>query len=134
MVWSAADGKVGFVLIHRSFLTSLTSVRSYVATYIGRPLAICENDYDTPLPSDTSKDEEIWHIPSTDHGPAFGSSASGPLRSSYSPTAGRVMSTFTERARLSKQPLTTKSTSLTSVYFLFHSLDPRCDHTGYLYC
>lgn len=83
-------------------MTMLTFSCSYVATYIGRPLAISENDYDTPLPSDTSKDEEIWYIPSTDHGPVFG--ASGSLRSSYIPTASRVMSTFTERARLSKSP------------------------------
>ncbi|KAJ6511534.1 fungal-specific transcription factor domain-containing protein, partial [Mycena vitilis] len=60
----------------------------YVSTYIGRPLAIFERDFDTSLPSESDLEEmEEWVSP-----------ADAPL--SFSPRAGRVISCFNESARL----------------------------------
>lgn len=72
----------------RSFLRD-----SYVATYIGRPLALDENDYDTPLPSDDPVDEDISEL---NHGHAF----KNRFGFEYVPVSGRVIATFRERARL----------------------------------
>jgi len=76
----------------------LPSHDSYVATYIGRPLALDENDYDTPLPSDDPVDEGIWGISESDYGHAF-KNRFGFEKPPY-PVSGRVIATFRERARL----------------------------------
>ncbi|KAJ7662169.1 fungal-specific transcription factor domain-containing protein [Mycena polygramma] len=60
----------------------------YVSTYIGRPLAIFERDFDTSLPSESDLEEmEEWVPP-----------ADAPV--SFPPRAGRVISCFNESARL----------------------------------
>ncbi|KAJ7443938.1 fungal-specific transcription factor domain-containing protein [Mycena galericulata] len=65
----------------------------YVSTYIGRPLAIFERDFDTSLPSESDSEEmEEWPPLAADAGEL-------PVR--VAPRAGRVISCFNASARLS---------------------------------
>ncbi|KAJ6481874.1 fungal-specific transcription factor domain-containing protein [Mycena sanguinolenta] len=60
----------------------------YVSTYIGRPLAIFERDFDTSLPSESDAEElEEWTPPSDSRGSA-------------APRPGHVISCFNASARL----------------------------------
>lgn len=64
-----------------------------MSTYIGRPLALDERDYDTPLPQDDLSDSDAWSAP-------------GPKPTSkndlvpYAPVAASPIATFRERAQL----------------------------------
>ena len=68
----------------------------YVCTYIGRPVAICERDFDTELPAvEGAEDAEMWMphaAPSVD-------AAEGGLPE-VAPVPGRVLSCFNESAKL----------------------------------
>lgn len=67
---------------------------SYVSTYIGRPLALNERDFDTPLPQDDPEDSSM-STPSADRSPTANTSVvQHPLGSR------NVVTTFRERARL----------------------------------
>ncbi|KAF7293007.1 Zn(2)-C6 fungal-type domain-containing protein [Mycena indigotica] len=74
----------------------------YVSTYIGRPLSICERDYDTSLPSESDCEEtEQWYT-----------SSEAPVQ--MPPRPGHVISCFNASARLS----TILSQMLQSIYAL----------------
>ncbi|TFK80053.1 hypothetical protein K466DRAFT_504549 [Polyporus arcularius HHB13444] len=69
----------------------------YVCTYIGRPVAICERDFDTELPAvEQGEDGEMW-MP---HGAPSVDATEGSLPE-YAPVPGRVLSCFNESAKLS---------------------------------
>lgn len=73
----------------------------YVSTYIGRPLAIFERDYDTLLPSeDESEELELWtpHESPPPDSRGHGYPPSAEMRSSIT---GRVLSSFNASATLS---------------------------------
>ncbi|EGO26654.1 hypothetical protein SERLADRAFT_414597 [Serpula lacrymans var. lacrymans S7.9] len=75
----------------------------YVSTYIGRPLAIFEKDFDTQLPSDSEPEElELWSPHSS---PPIDTNTRRPLSPSNarsaSPVPGHVLSCFNASATLS---------------------------------
>jgi len=71
----------------------------YVSSYIGRPVAIFENDFDTELPSVEESDElEIWVAHPS---PVFLDDASEMAPLSSTPVTGYVVSCFNESAKLS---------------------------------
>ncbi|EIW53654.1 uncharacterized protein TRAVEDRAFT_174477 [Trametes versicolor FP-101664 SS1] len=71
----------------------------YVCTYIGRPVAICERDFDTELPLDDESEEmERWR-PHT--APPVIDDPAESRRDELPATPGRILSCFNERAKLS---------------------------------
>ncbi|KAI0080455.1 hypothetical protein K474DRAFT_1637713 [Panus rudis PR-1116 ss-1] len=71
----------------------------YVSVYIGRPVAIFENDFDTELPSIEESDElEIW---APDPSPPLLDDAMEPPPHQAPPVVGYVISCFNEAAKLS---------------------------------
>ncbi|CAL1709508.1 unnamed protein product [Somion occarium] len=71
----------------------------YVSTYIGRPVAIFENDFDTELPSVDEDDElEIW---APDPSPPLVDDDLEPPPHQAPPVTGHVVSCFNEAAKLS---------------------------------
>ncbi|KAH9847011.1 fungal-specific transcription factor domain-containing protein [Lenzites betulinus] len=73
----------------------------YVCTYIGRPVAICERDFDTELPLEEDAEEmERWRPHEAP--PPEGEADPGEARWAELPAApGRILSCFNERAKLS---------------------------------
>ncbi|KAI9068641.1 hypothetical protein FKP32DRAFT_1683251 [Trametes sanguinea] len=71
----------------------------YVCAYIGRPVAICERDFDTELPLEEGAEEgEVWRphpAPPVLEDPAT------TRRDEVVPAAGRIISCFNESAKLS---------------------------------
>ncbi|KAF9224716.1 hypothetical protein BS17DRAFT_45386 [Gyrodon lividus] len=73
----------------------------YVSTYIGRPLAIFERDYDTQLPGVDEPDEmEMW-TPHPSLPPDIRGHGYHPGIEATPPASGRVLSCFTASATLS---------------------------------
>ncbi|KAI8972440.1 fungal-specific transcription factor domain-containing protein [Trametes punicea] len=71
----------------------------YVCAYIGRPVAICERDFDTELPLEESAEEmEVWR-PHPE--PPVVEDAAATRRDEVVPAPGRVISCFNESAKLS---------------------------------
>ncbi|KAF9242277.1 fungal-specific transcription factor domain-containing protein [Melanogaster broomeanus] len=73
----------------------------YVSTYIGRPLAIFESDYDTQFPStDEPEEKEMWaphpSLPPDTRGHGY-----HPGVGATPPVSGRILSCFTASATLS---------------------------------
>jgi len=70
----------------------------YVSTYIGRPLAIDEREFDTPLPTEIEQEEnELW-----ENHPSLFEQELRPLwnKDEYRPIASRSISTFNAAASL----------------------------------
>jgi hypothetical protein len=72
----------------------------YVSTYIGRPLAIFDRDYDTLMPSDEEPEEmEVWKLhPSK---PVTSGSWEPKVPTDLGPAPGRIISCFNASATLS---------------------------------
>ncbi|KZT01624.1 uncharacterized protein LAESUDRAFT_663600 [Laetiporus sulphureus 93-53] len=71
----------------------------YVSAYIGRPVAICERDFDTELPSIEEPDEhELWQPHPSE---PLRDGTVDPEFPEVVPVPGRVISCFTESAKLS---------------------------------
>lgn len=81
-------------------IDSLILLCSYVATYIGRPLALDDNDYDTPLPTDDPDDMGTWQIPSTDPGPLTQIFPRTNESTRFISMPAQVIPTFRHRAQL----------------------------------
>ena len=72
----------------------------YVCTYIGRPVAICERDFDTELPSVTEPDENEGWVPHAS--PVFVGDVSETHVPRTTPVPSRAISCFNESAKLCK--------------------------------
>ncbi|EIW59003.1 uncharacterized protein TRAVEDRAFT_123493 [Trametes versicolor FP-101664 SS1] len=73
----------------------------HVCTYIGRPVAISEHDFDTELPQDDDLEEmEYWRPHNINTLPVISDLAGCP-RDELPPAPGRVLSSFNELAKLS---------------------------------
>lgn len=70
----------------------------YVCTYIGRPVAICERDFDTELPLDDESEEMEGWRPHT--APPVIDDPAESRRDELPATPGRILSCFNERAKL----------------------------------
>lgn len=71
----------------------------YVSAYIGRPLGICEHDFDTDLPSESDVEESEHWLP---HGSRpLADLGSHPKSEKVSQKPGRIISTFNASAKLS---------------------------------
>ncbi|KAI0634003.1 fungal-specific transcription factor domain-containing protein [Trametes polyzona] len=71
----------------------------YVCTYIGRPVAIFERDFDTELPlEDDAEEMERWR---PHHAPPVVDDPAESRRDEIPPAPGRILSCFNERAKLS---------------------------------
>ncbi|KAJ2972246.1 hypothetical protein NUW54_g12311 [Trametes sanguinea] len=81
----------------------------YVCAYIGRPVAICERDFDTELPLEEGAEEgEVWRphpAPPVLEDPAT------TRRDEVVPAAGRIISCFNESAKLCACLSSTSSSS-----------------------
>ncbi|KAL6306894.1 fungal-specific transcription factor domain-containing protein [Sparassis latifolia] len=89
----------------------------YVSAYIGRPVAICERDFDTELPSTAETDElELW---SPHPSPPLDDGADDPAVADFAPSPGHIISCFTESAKL--------SVILSVIMQEIYAIRPRCD-------
>ncbi len=69
----------------------------YICTYIGRPVAICERDFDTPLPLlEDPEEKELWQPHPT---PQVMDDPNDIIRE-VSPMPGHIISCFNESAKL----------------------------------
>lgn len=71
----------------------------YISAYIGRPVAIFENDFDTELPSDAEADETEGWLPHPS--PVFVGDVSESHVPRTTPVTGHIISCFNESAKLS---------------------------------